>query len=302
MDAAQVLSALSDFVSWLGINPTWQDALKATFLIFFALATLMILGDIYRGEIQNTLHRVRLIQHPAKDAEYKQTFQLPKRMVGPTLDGVYTNIIFHYRYRDHRGRIRTRRLARERAKLKVRATFAPATAVGQEKYHSYTDDERYALAKELPDLEIPNRPVSEIVAMAGSKVDYINALWESRMAKADDIWSKLSRSRFRRFWVRLKAEELYQPEKIGLVVKFHFPIDPYFLLYKHPEPNIRSTAWLTVLTSLFAIFMQLVYTQRPELGLREAQTQREDVRTADQTSAGEVRATRVAATLPPLPN
>ncbi|MDZ4761076.1 MAG: hypothetical protein SGJ21_08400 [Alphaproteobacteria bacterium] len=83
------------------------------------------------------------------------------------------------------------------------------------------------------------------------------------MAKADDAWSKLSRSKIRRFFARLKEDDLRYPEKIGLIVKFHFPINPYFLLYKHPDSNIRSTAWLTVLTSMFAIFMQLVYTQRP---------------------------------------
>jgi hypothetical protein len=255
----------------------------------------MILGDIYRGEIQNTLHRVRLIQHPARDAEFKHTFQLPKRMVGPTLDGVHTNIIFYFRYRDHKGRIRTRRLRHERAKLRVRATFAAATAPGQEKYHEYTEDERIALAKELPDLEIAGRPVSEIVAMAGSKVDYINSLWENRMARADNVWSKLSRSKIRRALAGIKQDELHQPEKIGLVVKFHFPINPYFLLYKHPESNIRSTAWLTVLTSMFAIFMQLVYTQRPALDVpsRTAPV-REAIQTVGPSQVVEARPVRSA--------
>jgi hypothetical protein len=46
---------------------------------------------------------------------------------------------------------------------------------------------------------------------------------------------------------------------VGLLAKFHFPISPYFLLYKHPDTNIRSTAWLTVMTSIFALFMQIVY-------------------------------------------
>lgn len=265
MDIGELWRQVGEFVGWLGINPTGQDAIKAGLLIVFALVTLMILGDIYRGEIQNTLHRVRLIGNPANDAAHKTSFQLPKRMVAPALDGVFTNVIFYYRYRDHRGRIRTRRLTHERAKLRVRQAFPAATAVSRLGDHTYSDDEKIGLAKELPDIEVANVPVSEIVAMAHSKVDYINELWGGRMAKADDVWSKLSRSKVRRFFAGVREEQLKEPEKIGLVVKFHFPINPYFLLYKHPEANIRSTAWLTVLTSLFAIFMQLVYTQRPAL-------------------------------------
>lgn len=266
MDIGTMWRQFGEFVSWLGINPTGQDAIKAGLLIVFALVTLMILGDIYRGEIQNTLHRVRLVGNPANDATYRNSLQLPKRMVAPTLDGVFTNVIIYYRYRDHRGRVRTRRLTQDRAKLRVRSTFPAATAVGHEADHAYSDDEKISLAKELPDLEMAGRPSSEIVAMARSKVDYINEQWSGRMAKADSVWSKLSRSKVRRFFARVKEEDLQQPEKIGLVVKFHFPINPYFLLYKHPESNVRSTAWLTVLTSLFAIFMQLVYTQRPASG------------------------------------
>lgn len=263
MDVGYLWRELGDFVGWLGINPTGQDAIKACLLIVFALVTLMILGDIYRGEIQNTLHRVRLIGNPTNDATYKGSFQLPKRMVAPMMDGVFTNVIFYYRYRDYRGRIRTKRLTQDRARLRVRQAFTAATAVGHEHDHAYSDDEKISLAKELPDIEIAHAQLSEIVAMARSKVDLINEQWAGRMAKADDSWSKLSRSKVRRFFARVKEEDLKEPEKIGLVVKFHFPINPYFLLYKHPESNVRSTAWLTVLTSLFAIFMQLVYTQRP---------------------------------------
>jgi hypothetical protein len=263
MSLEQAWNDLGKFVDWLGINPTGQDAIKAVLLVVFALVTLMILGDIYRGEIQNTLHRVRLIGNPTQDEHYRTSVQVPKRMVGSTLDGVFSNILIYYRYRDHRGRLKTKRLAGYRAKFRIRQTFAAATAVGHEADHQYTDDEKVLLAKELPDLEAPPHRDSEIVAMARSRVDYINALWEARMARADNLYGKLDQSAVGRFFHGVRKAELVQPEKVGLVMKFHFPINPYFLLYKHPETNVRSTAWLTVLTSLFAIFMQLVYAQKP---------------------------------------
>lgn len=255
---------LTGAIQWLGISPTSQDAIKALLLVLFALATLMILGDIYRGEIQNTFHRIRLIANPTiRDKDYRSAFVVPKYVVGSMLDGVYSNILVHYRYRDHRGRLRTKFLVSYRAKFKVRTAFRKQVAEDQEQiFHRYSEDEKIPLAKELPDLETNRRPMSEVVAMAQSRVDYINAQWDARMSRADDRYSKLSRSRLRRFLAGLKEDELVEPEKVGLVVKFHFPINPYFLLYKHPEANVRSTAWLTVLTSLFAIFMQIVYTQR----------------------------------------
>jgi hypothetical protein len=63
-------------------------------------------------------------------------------------------------------------------------------------------------------------------------------------------------------WINgVRLEDLKAPSRIGLLVKFHFPIDPYFLLYKHPDTNVKTTAWLTVLTSVFALFMQLMFNQ-----------------------------------------
>jgi hypothetical protein len=262
MDWAAFATSVAAFFDWLGISlPSQQDAIKALLLIAFALATLMILGDIYRGEIQNTLHRVRLVGNPTRDSEYKNSLQLPKAMVTPTLDGTFTNVLIYYRYRDHRGQLRTKRVKTYRARLRIRARFPAATAVGRESDHSYSDEEKDFVAKEKPDLEAALG--SEIVAMARSRVDYVNALNERIMNRAAHKWSKLQNSKLRRLLPKMAGAELQEPQPVGVLVKFHFPIDPYFLLYRHPEPNIRSTAWLTVLTSLFAIFMQLVYAPRP---------------------------------------
>lgn len=260
MDWGELLDQVGGFVSWLGIHPTGQDAVKAALLIVFALITLMILGDIYRGEIQNTMHRVRVIGNPRRDHEYRNSLQLPKYMVPPTLDGVYSDVILYYRYRDFRGRLRTRRLKTYRARLRVRPRFTSGAAFGRERDHEYSEEELDRVAKEKPDLDAAGRAGSEIVALAKSRADYINELWGGRMARAHSKWSKLERSRVRRFFVGVRSADLREPEQVGLLVKFHFPINPHFLLYRHPDSNVRSTAWLTVLTSCFAIFMQLVYS------------------------------------------
>lgn len=258
--AAHLEYDIASTLDWLGIHPSGQDFAKCLVLTVFVLIILMVLGDVYRGEIQNTYHRIRLIGHPREEVGYKHALQLPKYMLGTALDGVFSNALFHIRYRDARGRIRTRYLYSYRVKFKVRQAFADKTAPGQEKRHSYTEDEKTSLAREMPDIEEGKRPMSEIVSIARSRADLIAELAERRMTKQHDRWSKLERSRWRRWLAGIKQEELMEPEELGLVVKFHFPINPYFLLYRHPDTNVRSTAWLTVLTSVFALFMQIVFS------------------------------------------
>lgn len=262
--AAHLEYDIAQSLDWLGINPSSQDFAKCLLLTVFVLVILMVLGDVYRGEIQNTFHRIRLIGHPREEVGYKQALQLPKYMLGTALDGVFSNALFHIRYRDARGRIQTRYLYSYRVKFKVRQAFADRSAQGQESRHVYTDDEKASLARELPDIEEGKRPISEIVSIARSRADYITSLAEKYMVKQHDRWSKLERSWWRRWLAGVKTDDLAEPEELGLVVKFHFPINPYFLLYRHPDTNVRSTAWLTVLTSVFALFMQIVFSPGPD--------------------------------------
>jgi hypothetical protein len=55
-----LLDNFGSFFAWLGIQPSLQDLVKAVILTIFVLGILMIVGDVYRGEIQNQFHRVIL--------------------------------------------------------------------------------------------------------------------------------------------------------------------------------------------------------------------------------------------------
>lgn len=262
MGIGDVWHDVNGFLDWLGVHPSLQDFVKAGMLIAFALAILMILGDIYRGEIQNTFHRVRLIPHPSLNGTTSQTMQVPNQVVNRTLHGVFSNLLVYYRYRDHLGRMRTRKLYHYRVRFKSRPRYTEATAPGTELEHQYSEDEASHFGKELPEVSEPRK--SEIVSLHPARVDLLREHRDARIARASNIWSKLSRSKFRRLLAGgVKEADLVEPEFVGYVVKFHFPIDPFFLLYRHPDQNVRSTAWLTVLTSVFAIFMQLVFSSGP---------------------------------------
>lgn len=269
-----------DVLVWLGFDASLQDLAKAGVLTVFVLVILIILGDVYRGEIQNTFHRVRVIPHRARDAAsspaLREALQLPKYMVEPTLDGIYSNALFYYRYRDHLGRLKTKPLHTYRVQLRVRTAYPEATAAGHENLHKYDEEERSALEKERPYSD-SNRPVSEIVSLAASRAHYLKEAMDSKMKDAFNTWSRLERTSWRRWLAGVKAEHLKEPEIVGIVMKFHFPINPYFLLYKHPDTNVRSTAWLTVLTSVFALFMQIVYGPHPSVPSRSHPAQTAEI-------------------------
>ena len=54
---------------------------------------------------------------------------------------------------------------------------------------------------------------------------------------------------FRRVWKN-------RPNVIGsYYLKFEFSHDPVFVLTRHPDKDLKMTAWLTILTSMFALIM-----------------------------------------------
>lgn len=49
-----------------------------------------------------------------------------------------------------------------------------------------------------------------------------------------------------------------RPNVVGsYYVKFEFSHDPLFVLTRHPDRDLKMTAWLTVLTSMFALVMDV---------------------------------------------
>jgi|CXWL01.1.fsa_nt_gi hypothetical protein len=271
LHVAQTIAAdIGSFFIWLGIHPSLQDLVKALFLTVFVLAILMVVGDVYRGEIQNELHRIILApstkgialaaeQRTAFEArrrlrkEKDTTCHVPQFLVPLTLKDVHSNVFFYFRYRDCGGRLKSQLVETYRSRFHVRKNAHPhSLRIGHEADHRYTTDEEDRLSEE---------EAVTIITMAASRVDYIQVgriepLLEKETAKFDS----LKGNALAQALAGIKQGQLKPPEPLGLAIKFHFPINPYFLLYRHPDTNVRTTAWLTVLTSVFALFMQLIYS------------------------------------------
>jgi hypothetical protein len=268
-------SDIGQFGAWLGIHPSTQDFAKAIILVIFVLIILMIVGDVYRGEIQNRFFQIRLIPTPKRDGprlrqdanpkdvkrlvrrERDEALHVPNRMLPITLDKIFSNSTIFLRYRDLNGNLRTKKLYSCRVKFKVKVAAFPYTMAGARAAdHQYTEDERDFFTSE-------DEPT--IVSMAKSRVDYLyeeeEGLIDKHVARLRRRYKSVQGSKFHRALGEAHLGQFREPEVVGLVMRFNFPIDPYFLLYKHPDTNVKTTAWLTVLTSVFALFMQLMFTQ-----------------------------------------
>jgi hypothetical protein len=264
-----VWSAVAGFFAWLGIHPTPQDFVKAIILTLFVLAILMIVGDVYRGEIQNKLHRVKLgrtSRGAALPRELRTDLELRRRLrrdgdvlchvpdslVPLPLNDIYSNVLFYFRYRDSTGRVRSKLIENYRSRFYIRKRALPQTwLTGHEDDHHYTEEENDQLSEE---------DTVTTISMAASRVDFIEfGRIEPLMENEFKKYEKLKANALLQRLSGITNGQVFEPKELGLAVKFHFPINPHFLLYKHPDTNVRTTAWLTVLTSVFALFMQLIF-------------------------------------------
>lgn len=239
---------------WLGLAFWEQEATKIiglTILIFF---TIMILGDIYRGEIQNRHFKIKLISFPgANAAKDKELMWVPKDLTNQNIDQIKSSASFYLFYRDAFGKDRRRLLHTYDVRFKVRyARFQALLAADQG-----SDHRRETLEEEEGAESIA--PRAEIVALDRSRASHVSRERKALFTKLEEEANQLRSSRLAR-WLRLKRQtDILDPKTYGIEVRFHFPINPYFLLYKHPDRDLRSTAWLTVLTSMFALLMQILF-------------------------------------------
>jgi hypothetical protein len=47
-------------------------------------------------------------------------------------------------------------------------------------------------------------------------------------------------------------------------IRLSFRIDPVYLLTAHPDREVKTSAWLTLLTSFFAVIMQIFFSGGPD--------------------------------------
>lgn len=287
--AAQGLAAQAYEFGVLGwaFAVEWIDypAVRTAGLILLVLVTIRIMGGIYGGRIQNADYGPVSLRPHSNSGLREVDVRLPKSLVDMSLDGVRADCDIYYTYSDWRGRKRRVRVKRIRhSVINVMPTPLPnvrALIDGQEITDNIAELHTVDVVIPAPEAD----PAVSMVAPTEERVgDYIrvnkvleswtdddNAVRVSVHAKFHKeigdrreayILSGAERLRALRegnWWARQRAKSSAsrRPGVVGsYYLRFKHSKDPFFILTRHPDRDLKMTAWLTLLTSLFAMAME----------------------------------------------
>ena len=275
------------FLTLLGqlLENTWARAVGLILLVYF---TIRIIASVYSGETNGSEHGpVAIRSHISGRFDHK-TVRVPHNLIPMSMDGVAANCKVFYAYADANGK-RRRRLVKtiKDARLSV-SPIAISKRVdriifGQEVPHVPREFVCFPLELEEPQTTLPKSPddafeyaelhkilekwqedddavcvsmhPDTMEEVADGKVDFINERVEAQK-KARTNW--LSRTTT---FARLRKQ---RPNVVGsYYLKFEFSHNPFFVLTRHPDRDLKMTAWLTVLTSMFALVMDAWPIQAP---------------------------------------
>lgn len=229
----ELQAQFAHFIAWANLDLSAATLAKYGVLILVVVALLWVLGDVYRGEIQNQDLPVDIISSDA-------------------LSGQKGDVLFAKRTLD----IRT-------ASLPAHLSF----------YHKFTilDGDREVRKKVLVyacPLRLSMQPrVSKYLPLGSLALHAEHEL--ALKAKAEKLVRDAVR-KYRRNWFRRlhkgTGKDAGEADAVArsYAARIHFPSNPIFLLFMHPDREVKATGWLTLLTSLFALLAQFLF-QSPDL-------------------------------------
>lgn len=273
--ASTAIPYVEAVTSWLA-NP-WARAIGLSIIVYL---TIRVIASVYSGDRQNSeLGPIGIRPHTAQRLDRK-TIVLPRKLMPMNMDGVSATLRIFYAYTDSRGKpckqlvhtIPHSRLAVSPSNLNRVAS----TIYGHEVPDAATNDVCF------PPVEMDAVP-SEMAATPDRAVDYVrlhkivenwkedddaplvslHAEQHEEVADAREQYilesaKKVAAAREGRLLHRLLngGAAKKRPNVIGsYYIKFEFSHDPLFVLTRHPDRELKMTAWLTVLTSMFALVM-----------------------------------------------
>jgi hypothetical protein len=255
-------------------NP-WSRTFALIVIVYF---TIRVIASIYSGDKQGAeLGPVAIRSHTS--AKYgRDTVRMPHEIMPMAMDGVSAKCKVFYVYNDTRGRRRKHLVHTVRdARLSISPVKLPKVkdvVYGQEIPEGVATKHVCFPPVDIQNIEgvVPGTPelATEYANLHGildAWKEDDSAAWVStssdvkeevetgkvafiqtcamRIAKAD----KGFRFRFRRLHEN-------RPNVVGsYYLKFEFSHEPLFVLTRHPDRDLKMTAWLTILTSMFALIM-----------------------------------------------
>lgn len=287
MDWTEIKHALSapewwsDFVRLC--TAIWYSTPFRFFVLgLFVLCTIWVIGKIYSGDLQNAERGPIAIRRHSSSSIPSDTIVVPRSLVPLSMDGVQARCTFIYVYDGQKGKRQHTQLLTKHMRLSVSASALrnlTDVARGNEVPDVGTEEvfwpildietEAPTVGQATPDRAREYAVTNRILERwSGDDSLQLISLSEPvmndvRQAREDFIQrrvAELRASKSRSVFSRMKhaGAAKRRPGAVGnYYLKFQFSNDPGFVLMKHPDRDVRMTAWLTVLTSLFALAMEL---------------------------------------------
>ncbi len=268
--------------AWLEIffhilqNP-WTRAIALILIVFL---TIRVIASIYSGDKQGAEIGPIAIRKHASSRLNEQTLCLHRELMEMNMDGVTANVKVLYVYTDANGRRRSQMVHSER---NIRLSISP------QRLRSVADK---IDGQEIPDVptadvcfppfesEKPNDPILPMNDRArayaaqheilkhwhdddGIPLISTGAEFKDQVASGKDLFiqervDEMEAAKGKNFYKRWKFRRLRKnrPNVVGsYYLKFEFSHNPMFVLTRHPDKDLKMTAWLTILTSMFALIM-----------------------------------------------
>jgi len=257
-------------------NP-WMRALGLAIIVYL---TIRVIASVYSGDKQNSeLGPIGIRPHAAQRLD-RSTIMLPRHLMPMNMDGVSAKLKLFYTYTDARGNRRKQLIhTMDHAHIAVspvKLSKVASTIYGQEIPDVATSDvcfppvemevapaEMPATPERAPDYAalhkiIENWREDDDALLVSVHKDQYEEIKDKREGFIVAGAQRVARARAGNFierWLGAGAARR-RPNVVGsYYVKFEFSHDPWFVLTRHPDRELKMTAWLTVLTSMFALVM-----------------------------------------------
>lgn len=296
---------LSDALAGFALPATWtewnQVALAIWYsmpfrlfcLVLFVACTIWVIGKVYSGDLQNAERGPIAIRRHSATSVPSDTIILPRSLVPLSMDGVTAQCTFMYVYEGHKGKRQHAKLLTRHMRLSVSPSNLRGLSdmakgnevpdVGTEELfwplldiETETPTQGFATCDRAKDHAVLNRILErwsgdDSLQLVSLSEAVMNDVRQARQTFIDSRVGALRRAKSGNVLTRVanSGAGRRRPGAVGnYYIKFQFSNDPGFVLTRHPDRDVRMTAWLTVLTSIFALAMELLpLDARPPSGV-----------------------------------
>jgi hypothetical protein len=285
--AAELLSAGEHW--WTTTGASWSATFVAFMgdpwvrllgLILIVYLTIRVIASIYSGDKQNSeLGPIGIRPHAAQRLDRK-TVVLPRHLMPMNMDGVVAKLKVYYAFTDARG-TRRKQLVHTMNDTRIGVSPVKLTKIQSAIFGFEVPDVATAdvcfppVDVEAPPVDVPATPDRAreyanlhklvenwredddalLLSLHTDQVDEVQTQREAFITSEANQVARARQGNLVQRWMNAGIAKR-RPNVIGsYYLKFEFSHDPWFVLTRHPDKELKMTAWLTVLTSMFALVM-----------------------------------------------